>query len=156
VPVVITFGPTFKRKGIVPNVAIDTQTVLIPPFGICTLIPLSSFPQNMQTYENVLVTAGELRLTALPALSHYEVQEISKALALHFFKDTAVLISGSMQAYPEIHARDYDPQPESCVRNLIFMYHKRPRIHIYSTFEAVNGILILPDQEQVLCLFQGE
>lgn len=141
----------------------QTETLVIQPFGECTLLPLDGMPEKIRTYEKVKVTAMELDLGELPALSHIQTQEIFKALVhklsrLHtgIATGVSVWISGVHESYPFIDTDNKEQEPEECISvfELFFLDATRP-MDMYIAEISTDEPRAIEGDDVVYCLFLG-
>lgn len=104
-------------------------TVHIPFFGDFTLLPADVLPDELRTYEKILITAKGLDFKEFKDLSRREVQEIFKALSFRMLERgvkmeecVSVILSGAHDAYSRIHFTVKDQKPEKCVTSIQFFF----------------------------------
>lgn len=131
------------------------QLITIPGFGRCTMIPFSTLPQHLRSYEKMRETAKTMGLEEFPELLHHHIQEITKCVALHIRGSGSVLISGVVEAYPVIAPNVIDLQPVKCVASVELISYDLPGIEAYICYVPITSLRRLGPNEIVLSLFRG-
>ena len=139
------------------------ETITVPSFGACTLLPLDSLPEQFRSYEKLLVTAHELDLKELPALTHTEVQFIFKELVhklapLHIGSTYSITVwlSGVHCAYPYIDTALPNQTMEPCISAMdMFFLDEQSPMDMYITEVSTRELREIEFQDIVYCLFLG-
>lgn len=132
-----------------------TQLINIKGFGKCTMIPLSTLPEHLRSYERMRQTALTMGLREFPELRHNQMQEIAKSVALHFRANGSIFISGIVKAYPFIANNRIDLKPIHCVPSIELMTYDLPRIETFISYIPITSIRKVREEEIVMCLFLG-
>lgn len=134
---------------------LDTQFIDLPTFGRCTMIPLSRLPASMRSYARMRETAKELGLKEFDDLSHRELQEISRAVALRFREEGSIFLSYVVDAYPQIYTEVPDQKMEKCVTIIELLICDVPNVEAYLNYSPVEKVHMVTDQQISVCLFRG-
>lgn len=148
-------------------------TVMIEPHGECTLLPLSSLPENVRRYEKMVKTAKELDLEEFGDLTRSDIQDIFKALAFRLSErgvekteGVSVMISGSHEAYPRVDVTNKDQQKELCVTAMQFFFWNEARLSDKNELIGgpvdmqldeipINEFIPIMGDDSTYCLFVG-
>ena len=107
----------------------EILTVVIEPYGECTLLPLECLPEHVKKKKKMAGTAAELDLKEFDNLTRLEIQKIFQALAFRLSERgvetteaISVMISGSHEAYPRIDITNKNQKMELCVTAIQFFF----------------------------------
>lgn len=134
---------------------LDTQFIDLPTFGRCTMIPLSTLPPPMRSYALMRETAKELGLREFEDLSHKEIQEISRAVALHFRDEGSIFLAHVVEAYPEIFTEVTDQKMEQCVTIIELLICEVPNVETYINYSPIDRVHLVGETQIMMCLFRG-
>jgi hypothetical protein len=131
------------------------QLITLPTFGRCTMLPLSILPEKMRSYKRIWESAQHMGLKEFDDLSHKEIQEIAKCVALHFRKSGSVWLSGVVDAYPRIFPNVQNQEPEKCIPSIELMAFDLPAVETYVCYIPIESVRVVGEREIVVCLFRG-
>jgi hypothetical protein len=134
---------------------LDTQFIDLPTFGRCTMIPLSKLPEGLRSYARMRETAKEMGLQEFKDLSHKEIQEISRAVALHFRESASIFLAYVVEAYPIIFPSRVNQKMEECVGVIELITYELPQIETYINYVPVESVHRISEQQISMCLFRG-
>lgn len=133
------------------------QTLVIPTYGMCTLLNLATLPPDMCTYANIRATARTYGLTELGVPNHNKLQIIAKTLAHHLKGlDSCIWISGVLRAYPQIEHENPHQEMKKCVLGLVLSTWPGQQESLDPWFEYVpiHQVRDTGDRRG-FCLFRG-
>ncbi len=134
----------------------DSQTIRIPTLGPCTLLPLSSLPERIRSYEHILTTAQALGLKEIRKPSHQQIEEAKKAVARYMKQTCSVWISGIVHGYPKIFLDGRDQSPEKCLMSIELFLDQTSLMETCLDYVPVETSRRMHHRgEVIMCLFKG-